>query len=97
MPTIVVLDGDFAVTRTVPETELRWKSESMMKGARLEARLSFAESQKGERFVLLYTRGRFVGRPTRMADLHDVPSNAFTAETTADGNIEAELRPVTNK
>jgi hypothetical protein len=97
VPTTVVLDGDFAVTRTVPETELKWKSASMMKGARLEARLSFNESQKGERFVLLYTRGRFVGRPTRMADIGNVPTSFFIAETTADGNIEAEMGPITNK
>lgn len=95
--TTVVLDGDFAVTRTVPEAQLQWKSASMMKGARLEARLSFAESQKEERFALLYTRGRFVGRPTRMADILNVPPNVFIAETTADGNIEAEMGPITNK
>ncbi len=68
VPTTVVLDGDFAVTRTVPETALQWKSASMMKGARLQARLPFTESQKGERFVLLYTRGRFVGQQTPKAD-----------------------------
>ena len=68
VPTTVVLDDDFAVTRTVPETALQWKSENMMKGARGEGHLPFTESQKGERFVLLYTRGRLVGRLTPMAD-----------------------------
>jgi Maltose operon periplasmic protein precursor (MalM) len=98
VPTTVVLDGDFAVTRTVPETALQWKSASMMKGARLQARLPFTESQKGERFVLLYTRGRFVGRPTPKADLGpNVPQDFFSAETTAEGNIEAETGPITNK
>jgi len=97
VPTTVVLDGDFAVTRTVPETELQWKSASMMKGARLEVMLPFAESQKAERFVLLYTKGRLVGRATRMADMLNVPPNTFIAETTADGSIEAETGPMTNK
>jgi Maltose operon periplasmic protein precursor (MalM) len=97
VPTTVVLDGDFAVTRTVPETALQWKSASMMKGARLQARLPFTESQKGERFVLLYTRGRFVGEPTRLPDILNVPPNFLHAETTADGNIEAETGPITNK
>ena len=98
VPTTVVLDGDFAVTRTVPETALQWKSMSMMKGARLQATLTFTESQKGERFVLLYTRGHLVGRPTPKADLGpNVPENAFSAETTAQGNIEAETGPITNK
>lgn len=96
VPTIVVLDGDFAVTRTVPETGLRWKSQSMMKGARLEVRLPFAESEKAERFVLLYTKGRAVGKPTPMPDYVSRPI-AFVAETTADGSIEAETGPMTNK
>lgn len=78
----MVLDGDFAVTRTVPETALPWKSASMMKGARLQATLSFTESQKGERFVLLLTSGHRVGRPTPKADLGPnvcirVPSRVF--------------------
>ena len=98
VPTIVVLDGDFAVTRTVPETELQWKGASMMKGARLVAKLPFTESQKGERFVLLYTRGRLVGRPTPKAELApNVPQDFFSAETTAEGDIEAETGPITNK
>jgi hypothetical protein len=98
VPTIVVLDGDFAVTRTVPETALQWKSASMMKGARLQTTLSFTESQKSERFVLLHTSGHRVGQPTPRADLGpNVPENAFSAETTAEGNIEAETGPITNK
>ena len=98
VPTTVVLDGDFAVTRTVPETALQWKSASMMKGARLQARLPFTESQKGERFVLLYTRGRFVGQQTPKADSGpNVPQDAFSGETTAEGNIEAETGRITNK
>jgi len=98
VPTTVVLDGDFAVTRSVPETALQWKSESMMKGARLQVTLPFTESQKGERFVLLYTRGRFVGRLTPMADLGpNVPQRFFNAKTTAEGQIEAEMGPIKNK
>jgi hypothetical protein len=98
VPSIVVLDGDFAVTRTVPETALQWKSASMMKGARLQATLPFTESEKSERFVLLYTKARFVGQPTPMADLGpNVPENFFSAEASAEGNIEAETRPITNK
>src|SRR5204862_2711671 len=98
VPTIVALDGDFAVTRTVPETALQWKSMSMMKGARLEARLPFAEPKKGERFVLLYTRGNRVGRPAPKPDIGTTPgsSNQLNSETTADGNIEAETGPIPN-
>jgi hypothetical protein len=98
VPTIVVLDGEFAVTRTVPDAALQWKAASMMKGARLQANVPFTESQEGERFVLLYTRGRFVGRPTPKADLGpNVPENFFSAETTAEGNIEAETGPIANE
>jgi Maltose operon periplasmic protein precursor (MalM) len=98
VPTIVVLDADFAVTRTVPENALKWESMSMMKGARLEARLPFTELQNGERFVLLHTRGHFVGRPTLRPDLGpNVPEGAFSAKTTADGSIEAETGPITKK
>jgi len=98
VPTTVVLDGDFAVTRTVPETALQWKSESMTKGARMQVMLPFTESQKGERFVLLYTRGRLVGRLPPTANLGpNVPQSFLRAKTTADGQIEAETGPISNK
>jgi hypothetical protein len=94
VPTTVVLDGDFAMTRTVADTALQWASESMMKGARVQATLPFTESQTGERFVLLYTRGRFVGRLTPMANLGpNVPQGFFNAKTTAEGQIEVETGP----
>ena len=52
----------------------------------------------GERFVLLYTRGRLVGQPTPMAELGpNVPQSFFSAKTTAEGQIEAETGPITNK
>jgi hypothetical protein len=48
--------------------------------------------------VLLYTRGRFVGRLTPMANLGpNAPQRFFNAKTTAEGQIEAETGPITNK
>ena len=57
VPTTVVLDGDFAMTRTVADTALQWASESMMKGARVQATLPFTESQTGRALrAALYQR-----------------------------------------
>lgn len=56
VPTTVLMDADFVVTRTVSETELR------PKGPSVEATIPFTLAHSGERFVLVYTQARAVGQ-----------------------------------
>jgi hypothetical protein len=96
VPTTVVLDADFVVTRTVQENEFQWKSETMMKGPRLEARLPFTDGQKGDRFVLVYTRASQVGRLVGFSGgggPFDTTAVSMPQEKSADGNLEVETGP----
>lgn len=56
VPTTVLMDADFVVTRTVSETEL------LPKGLSVEATIPFTAPHTGERFVLVYTQARAVGQ-----------------------------------
>lgn len=62
VPSAIMLDADFVVTRTVPETELRSKSAGMIKGPAVEVTIPFIASQAGERFALVYTQASAVGQ-----------------------------------
>jgi hypothetical protein len=96
VPITVVLDADFVVTRTVLENEFHWKSQTMMKSPRLEAVLPFADGQKGDRFVLVYTRasqvGHLVGFSGGGGPLEST-NVSLAQKKSADGNLEVETGP----
>jgi hypothetical protein len=91
VPTMAVLDADFVVTRTVLANEFQWKSETMMKGPRLQAVLT--DMQKGDRFVLVYTRASQVGVALSFAGGGPFERPSFHLETSADGNFEVQTGP----
>ena len=96
VPTMVVLDADFVVTRTVLENQLQWKSETMTKGPRLQAMLPFTDVQKGDRFVLVYTRASQVGHLVGFSGgggPFEPTGVSFPQEMSADGNLEVETGP----
>jgi hypothetical protein len=93
VPTMAVLDADFVVTRTVLANEFQWKSETMMKGPRLQAVLPFTDVQKGDRFVLVYTRASQVGATLSFAGGGPFERPSFHLETSADGNLEVQTGP----
>jgi hypothetical protein len=104
VPTTMILDADYVVTRTVPESELKSMPERWTKSRRLEATVPFTDLQKTERFLLVYTQATAVGqridRERRYgAILSSSDASAAVgdmlvhAERSADGTIEVETKP----
>jgi len=88
VPTVVVLDGDYRITRTVSEPDLEAKSDGFLSGPSYQATIPIAESQSDERFVLIYTNGAAVGDPVPVRN----QMLGFRAQRSADGKIEAETK-----
>lgn len=89
VPTTILLDGNYRVTRTVSEAELEANRAGMAKGPSYQATIPITEAQSDERFVLIYTDGAAVGGPIRVVN----QMLFFRAERSADGDIEAETKP----
>jgi len=89
VPTTILLDGNYRVTRTVSEAELESNGARMVKGPSYQATIPITEAQSDERFVLIYTDGAAVGHPVRVVNQR----LGLRAERSPDGDIEAETKP----
>ena len=89
MPTTILLDGNYRITRTVTEAELEPNRAGMVKGPSYQATISITEAQSDERFVLIYTNGAAVGNTVPVMNQRP----GLRAARSPDGDIEAETKP----
>jgi hypothetical protein len=89
VPTTILLDGSYKITRTVSEAELESNRAGMVKGPSYQATIPITEAQRDERFVLIHTNGGAIGGPIRVVNQRLF----FRAQRSADGDIEAETKP----
>lgn len=100
VPTGLLFDGDFQRTRDLPESDFAQKSNTLV------ATISFDDQQKGDRYLLLFTRGALVGE--RMDKVHPQTNTAgavpalisfklVKAQRAANGSIQVEAKPTKRK
>jgi len=89
VPTTILLDSNYRITRTVSEAQLEANEAGMIKGPSYQATIQITETQSDERFVLIYTDGAAVGDPIPVVNQRW----GFRAQRSPDGDIEAETKP----
>ena len=83
VPSVLLFDADLRQTRVFQEATFK------AKGTQLETIIAIGESQKAERFLLLYTRGNALGKNAGRVSVTSVPGG--TASGTISGAVGAAI------